>query len=56
MSDVVEAWKILYSYKNFTQIDIDNKKKLHHFIDNIDNLYVTFLVFTETAIKRCFSQ
>ena len=29
-------------------------KKIHHFIQNINNLFVTFLVFLETAIKRCF--
>ena len=39
----------------FTQININNNKKIH-FIQNIHNLYVTFLVFTEIAIKRCFSQ
>ena len=43
------------SFSEFTQININNNKKgLHHFIQNTDNLYVTFLVFTETAIKRCF--
>ena len=39
-------------FENFTQI---NKKNLHHFIHNIHNLSVTFLPFTETAIRRCFS-
>ena len=44
MSDMIEAWKVPYSYKNFTQININNNKKLHHFIQNIHNLCVTFLV------------
>ena len=53
MSDMIEAWKVLYSYKNLVQININNNKKnLHHFIHNINNLYVPFLVFPETAIKR----
>ena len=52
---MIEPWKVSYSYKNFTQINI-NKKIRHHFIHNNHNLYGTFLVFTETAIKRCSSQ
>ena len=55
MSDMIEAWKVPYSYKNFTLIN-NNKKFLHHFIHNIRNLYLTFLVFTEAAVKRCLSQ
>ena len=29
-------------------------KPLHHFIFNIHNLYITFLVFREAVIERCF--
>ena len=46
---------LLIRTRIFTQININNKK-IHHFIQNIHNLYVTFLVFTEITIKRCFSQ
>ena len=57
MSDMIQAWKGPYSYKNFTQININNnQRKLLHFIHDIHNLCVTFMFFTETAIKSCFSQ
>ena len=49
-----EAWKFSYSCKNFSQINIDNSRKLNHFICNIHDLYVTFLALTEGAIERCF--
>ena len=51
----------MYSYKNFTQLNINinininnNKKNIHHFIHNIYNLYITFLVFTEKNYQEVF--
>ena len=46
MSDTVEAWKASVFLQEFN----NNKKDLHHFIQNTQNLYVTFLVFLETDI------
>ena len=50
---MIEARKVLHSYKSCTNINNNNKKNLHHFIYNIHNLYITFLVFLGTVIKRC---
>ena len=48
MTDMKEVWKLPYLYTNFRQINNNIKKKLHYFIHNFYNLFVTVLVFTET--------
>ena len=39
MSDMIEAWKVPYSYKNFTQININDNKMIYTI------LYTVFIIY-----------
>ena len=39
MSDMIEAWKVPYYHKSFTQININNNKKIYTI------LYIIFIIY-----------
>ena len=41
MSDITEAWKVLYSYKNFAQININN----NFFFKKETILHTIFIIY-----------